>query len=156
VVAAFVLVVFPGRGVAAEAIAEASGVARLERRVAYLAAALAEARAEVDALKARLDGEGFEGAAGVDSRAPGSAALRERDYRILDVNEELGMVVLDGGRRDGLRPGLMFSVFRGDQAVATVRVVEVRTAIAGAVIHRSERGGPGVRDRAVIIAGSRN
>jgi hypothetical protein len=52
----------------------------------------------------------------------------------VDVNEDLGMVVIDAGRADGLRAGMLFSVLRDQNAIARVRVADVRDTISGAVI----------------------
>ena len=128
---------------------------RLRRQVRMLAEELANARLEADGLKARLDGRAYELVAGVAGRIP-QAGIGDKEFRVLDVNRELGMVILDGGRRDGLKPGLQFAVIGKDRAVATVRIVDVRAAVAGAVIQELGRGGPSVHDRAVLVTGSGN
>ena len=130
-------------------------VDRLRRQVKYLGEALATAKAETDALKARLDGRAYEAVKHPDG-LPSGMAVRERDYRILDVNEELGMVILDGGRQDGLKPGLLFAVVGQGRAMTKVRIVDVRTAVAGAVVQEMGVGFPKVHDRAVLVTGSRN
>ena len=127
---------------------------RLKRQVTYLGEALATAKAEVDALKAQLDERTKPAARGTEIEAPG-AAVREKEYRVLDVNDELGMVILDGGRRDGLKPGLLFAIIEQGRAVAKVRIVDVRTAVAGAVVQDVSLGFPKVLDRAVLVTGSR-
>jgi len=148
VVLALVVAMRAGSGCAQEA--ETGEVARLRRQVSYLAEALAKSKAEADALKARLDGR----VAG-DRRSvavPGGG----RVFEISDVNRDLGMVILGGGRTDGVKPGMRFAVMQGDRAVATVRVVEVRAAIAGAVIEPRNRADPRVRDRAVVMTDGGN
>jgi hypothetical protein len=50
----------------------------------------------------------------------------------------------------------MFDVINGDDSVTTVRVVDSRWAIAGAVIQNMSRKLPKVQDRAVLAAGSKN
>ena len=132
----------------------AEDVVRLKRQVRYLGEALAKSNAEVDGLKAKLDGRSYSAADGSEAVAP-NVAVTEKVYRVLDVNKELGMVILDGGRRDGLRPGLQFAVIEKGQAVARVRVVDVRTAVAGAVVQEDSLGFPRVLDRAVLATGSR-
>jgi len=134
--------------------AEDEDVVRLKRQVRYLGEALAKSNAEVDGLKAKLDGRSYSAADGSEAVAP-NVAVTEKVYRILDINKELGMVILDGGRRDGLRPGLQFAVIEKGQAVARVRVVDVRTAVAGAVVQEDSLGFPRVLDRAVLATGSR-
>jgi hypothetical protein len=43
-------------------------------------------------------------------------------------------VVANLGARNGVKVGMPFQVLRGDQLIGTVRVVDVREKIAGAVI----------------------
>lgn len=129
-------------------------VERLGRQVGYLTEALARAKAETDDLRARLDSRAHEAAGGRGGSSTRAVAAGKKEYRILDVNKELGMVVLDGGRQDGLKPGLRFAVMQGDRAVAMVRVVDVRTAVAGAVIRKTDRAFPRVQDRAVVVTGT--
>ena len=62
--------------------------AQLRRQVSYLAEALAKSKAEADALKARLDGR-VAGERGLMPVPGGGRALE-----ILDVNSDLGMVIL--------------------------------------------------------------
>ena len=128
----------------------------LQRQVWYLSEALASARAETDFLKARMDSRAYEVAGGTGGLPAESVTVVEKEYLILDINKELGMVILNGGRQDGVKPGLQFAVVQGDRAVATVRVVDVRTAIAGAVIQKPGRELPRVQDRAIVVTGSRN
>lgn len=132
-----------------------SDVARLRRQVKYLGEALATAESKVDAVRAQLDRRASM-AAGCSQTVVAGDAAKGKEFRILEVNDELGMVILDGGRRDGLRPGVEFAVLEKDRTVATVRIVDVRAAVAGAVIQEMGRGIPKARDRAVLVAGSRN
>lgn len=54
--------------------------------------------------------------------------------KVLSTKPEAALVVLDVGSRDGVRAGMPFTIFRQDQAVAQVMVVDVRKSISGAVI----------------------
>ena len=85
-----------------------------------------------------------------------AASVKVKEYRILDVNKELGMVILSGGRQDGVKPGVQFAIMQENRAVATVRVVDVRTAVAGAVIQKTGWAYPRVQDRAIVVTGSKN
>ena len=127
---------------------------RLRRQVSYLADALARARAEVDALRARADRKDFEEAGGQGTgTAAGAQESTVADLRLVDVNPDLGMVVINAGRRQGLRPGMRFAVTRDGRKVSEVRVIEARPNICGAVIQSKGRGSlPRVQDRAVMIA----
>jgi hypothetical protein len=70
---------------------------------------------------------------------------------VIEVSRELALVVLEGGRADGLKAGLMLAVLQGDEVVAKVRVVDVREEIAGARIVRVLGDGyPQPGNRAVI------
>jgi hypothetical protein len=110
----------------------------------------------VDVLRAREDSRDYETAGGRGGRPVAPAEMRKKEFRILDVNKELGMVILDGGRQDGVKPGLQFAVMQEDRAVATMRVVDVRAAVAGAVIQKTNRAFPRVQDRAVVVTGFGN
>lgn len=128
----------------------------LRKQVNVLQAALVSARIEIDSLRARLENKA-EGTAGlVGELFHGSELVVKKEYLILDVNKELGMVILNGGRQDGVKPGLMFNVIKGDKSVTTVRVVDARATIAGALVQNGSREWPKVQDRAVVVAGSKN
>ena len=148
------LCLLTGRGVKAGA--DGENEVFLRNQVKYLTEALALAKAETDRLRARLDGRASETAAGRGGRPVNPAEVEKKEFRVLDVNKELGMVILDGGRQDGVKPGLQFAVMQEGRAVATVRVVDARTAVAGAVIQKTNRAFPRVQDRAVVVTGSGN
>lgn len=59
--------------------------------------------------------------------------------RVLDVNSQLRVLVLDIGEEQGARVGMPFLVVRGDEVVAQVRLVEVRRRVSGAVIETMSR-----------------
>ncbi len=136
---------------------EAAREAALQGQVRVLSEALAAARAENDVLRARLDREDFDAAGGsVEDVVPGSRRSGDEDCRILDINKGLGMAILSAGRRQGIRPGMVFAVMQGDRSVATLRVVDARMAIAGAVIEKASPWRyPRAQDRAIRVAGSR-
>ena len=124
----------------------------LREQVKGLQEALISARIEADILREQLLNKAEDKADLVD----GSALVREKEYLILDVNKELGLVILNGGRRDGVKPGLMFDVINGDKSVTAVRVLDARVAISGALVQNGTREWPKVQDRAVVAAGSKN
>jgi hypothetical protein len=53
---------------------------------------------------------------------------------VVDVKPDLALVVADLGSRQGVKASMPFQVWRGDRQVASVRVVDVRDDISGAVI----------------------
>ncbi len=122
-----------------------TGDGLLERQVRILSAALAAARSEADALKARLDGRVLE--------AMPAAALPESGVRVLEANRDLGLVVMDAGARQGVRAGMVLMAVRGSKSLARVRVVDVRRRVAGAVIEEVLPGSPypGPGDRLVVV-----
>lgn len=146
----FVVVLLVAGTASAEATATA-GEVELRSQVQGLSQALAAARLENDVLKARLDRQEYEAAG---EWMPGGARVREAEYRILDVNRELGMAILNAGRRQGVRPGMTFAVMQGERSVATLRVIDARAAVAGAVIETTRRY-PQVQDRAIRMTGTR-
>jgi hypothetical protein len=119
------------------------------RQVRVLTAALVAAAGENDALRARLDGKGLASApAGL-----GDVRFLEGGARVLDVNRDLGMVVLDAGGRQGVRAGMVLMILRNDRPLARVRVVDVRRRVAGAVVEELLSGSPypGPGDRLVVV-----
>ncbi len=148
--------VFINRAVASDEGDRDKIVEGLRGQVRNLSEALVDAKIENDLLRVRLESRTGEVAESIGDLLNGSAMLREKEYLILDVNKELGMVILNGGRRDGIKPGLMFDVIDGDKSVTTVRVVDSRSVIAGAVILDMNRKLPKVQDRALLAAGSKN
>jgi cell shape-determining protein MreC len=59
--------------------------------------------------------------------------------RVLEVNPNLRLVVLNVGLLHGVRVGMPFVVFRGDRVVAELKVVEVRRRICGALIENVDK-----------------
>ena len=131
----------------------ADEAADLKRQVGHLAEALAEARAANDGLQARLARQAFGEGVTLSEAADAAAMALATGVRVVDVNRELRMVVLDAGRRQGLAPGVMLSVVQGDRAIARIRVVDVRRALAGAVIEDvAWRAFPAPGDRVLAAA----
>ncbi len=56
------------------------------------------------------------------------------DGMVISLKEDLNLVVANIGRRQGVRVGMPFQVLRGDDLVGSVRIVDVREQISGAVI----------------------
>jgi hypothetical protein len=68
--------------------------------------------------------------------------------RIIDVNKELQLVVMNLGRANGVAIGMPFLVMQSDTVIARVKVVDVREKISGALIERTEKSAHiGVGDR---------
>jgi hypothetical protein len=54
--------------------------------------------------------------------------------RIVSLKDDLGVAVLNIGSRQGVHPGMPFSIYRKDKPVARALVVDVRQGICGAVV----------------------
>lgn len=115
-----------------------SQVTNLTRQVMLLELKLAETRVQLDM-----------GIAGTVERAPvGSpkamAVAPEvmsdpARLQVVDVNREMMVAVVSGGIRSGMKPGMRFSVVRGNDVLAVIRISDVRERIAGGLIEWNER-----------------
>ena len=56
------------------------------------------------------------------------------DGRTISVKDDLALVVINLGSKHGVKVGMPFQVIRGERIIGSVRVVDVREKIAGAVI----------------------
>lgn len=63
---------------------------------------------------------------------PVSSTLTEG--MVISIKEDLALIVANLGSRHGVKVGMPFQVHRGDSVVGTVRMVDVRDKIAGAVV----------------------
>lgn len=132
-------------GMAAELAALRAELAASTERIRRLSVALAEAQAALDRNEVRR-AQALEASVPRPVDAPVEA-------RLVDVNPELGLVVLDRGARQGVRYGLALTVLRDRRRVARVRVVDVRENVSGAAIEEIARGDhPQTGDRAVLTS----
>lgn len=69
------------------------------------------------------------------------------DGRVISVKENWSLVVGNIGERQGVKMGMPMRVMRADKLVATLRVVDVRQKICGAVIQEKVFGKIRVGDR---------
>ncbi len=137
----------------------AGAVAEPEAARQALIEALAESRFEADGLRARLEALTF-GVGGAWNPDAGGVGWLDgatlETLKVLDINRELRMLVLSGGRRVGLRPGMRFALMRGERVSARVRIIDVRREVSGAVIEWEDSRRPaGVSDRTVLLRESR-
>lgn len=56
------------------------------------------------------------------------------DARVVSIDTESGLLVLNIGTAVGVTPGMTFSIRRGDQTLGEIIVVDVRETIAGAFV----------------------
>lgn len=64
----------------------------------------------------------------------GGGDLERQGCRVLAVNDDLQIIVLDRGADDGLRQGTHWRVMNDGKLVARLRVIEVRPSISAAVV----------------------
>jgi hypothetical protein len=69
------------------------------------------------------------------------------DGSVLSVKDEWSFVVANIGEQQGVKIGMPLRVMRGEQRIATLRVVDVRQRICGAVIEDSGKEKIKVGDR---------
>jgi len=60
------------------------------------------------------------------------------DGRVISVKEEWSFVVGNLGEKQGVKIGMPMRVMHGDKRIATLRVVDVREKICGAVIQEMD------------------
>jgi hypothetical protein len=85
---------------------------------------------------------------------PNAAEPGLMDGSVISVKEEWSFVVGNVGESQGAKIGMPMRVMRGDRKVATVRVVDVRQKICGAVIEDSGKEKIRVGDRLQVDAKS--
>jgi hypothetical protein len=90
----------------------------------------AQARMEVEAQLRSLD----ELIATADNPPPETATLM--DGSVISVKDEWSLVVGNIGEKQGVKMGMPMRVLRDDKLIATLRVVDVRQRICGAVIQK--------------------
>lgn len=78
-----------------------------------------------------------------DSKGASSAGLTSG--RVIDTKPDLALVVANLGSRQGVKNGMPFQVWRGEKQVASVRVVDVRDAVSGAIVQNTATPAESVR-----------
>lgn len=94
----------------------------------------AQARAEVEA---QLRSTNDLIAKGSETPPPG-AEPNLMDGAVISVKDEWSLVVGNLGEKQGVKIGMPLRVLRGEKVIATLRVVDVRQKICGAVIQQIE------------------
>jgi hypothetical protein len=62
------------------------------------------------------------------------------DGSVISVKDEWSLVVGNIGEKQGVKMGMPMRVVRGDKVIATLRVVDVRQRICGAVVQKMDSG----------------
>ncbi len=116
-------------------------------QIRQLVEELAVERREADAWRAHTDARAARSGGLVEG-----ADVAVRSVRVADVDATLRMAVLEAGREQGLRNGMVFVVLRDRTPVGRATVVDARANLAGAVIHDTPHGQyPRAGDRAVLV-----
>lgn len=63
-----------------------------------------------------------------------------KDGQILDVNAELGSVIINLGQKHEVKVGMPFRVFRESLLIGRIKVLQVREHVSAALIERVEKG----------------
>lgn len=74
---------------------------------------------------------------GLSAKLPTDVPLipaRLTDSIVVSVKDELALIVANVGLHHGVRLGMPFDVVRGDAVIGTIRIVDVREKISGALI----------------------
>ena len=72
--------------------------------------------------------------------SPSQAQPSLMDGSVISVKDEWSFVVANIGEKQGVKIGMPMRVMRGDKKIATLRVVDVRQRICGAVIQEMDSG----------------
>ena len=108
----------------------------------------AQARADVET-QLRKTNELVGSSASTSAKQPQASLM---DASVLSVKDEWSFVVANIGEQQGVKIGMPLRVMRGEQKIATLRVVDVRQRICGAVIEDSGKEKIKVGDRLQVDA----
>ena len=58
------------------------------------------------------------------------------EAKVLSIDTESGLIVINAGRKAGVKVGMPMEISRGDQAVALTMVTDVRKSVSGLLVQR--------------------
>ncbi|HMP35442.1 MAG TPA: hypothetical protein PKC67_13970 [Kiritimatiellia bacterium] len=116
----------------------ASQVTNLTRQVMLLELKLAESRVQLD-LGIAGGGERTPVGSPKSMTVPPEVMSDPARLQVVEVNREMMVAVVSGGVRSGMKQGMRFSVVRGNDVLAVIRITDVRERIAGGLIEWNER-----------------
>lgn len=58
------------------------------------------------------------------------------EAKVLSIDSESGLIVINAGRKAGVKVGMPMEISRGDQAVALTMVTDVRKSVSGLLVQR--------------------
>lgn len=92
---------------------------------------------------------------GASAKVPTDVALipaRLTDSMVVSVKDEFALIVANVGLRHGVRLGMPFQIVRDDAVIGTIRIVDVRDKISGALVQNlSQNETVKVGDRLKVI-----
>ncbi|MBQ2379797.1 MAG: hypothetical protein II295_05325 [Akkermansia sp.] len=100
----------------------------------YMRGALVEDTAARQALEAAM--HEMEVALGLRQPQQSEHAGTMTDARVLSIDSESGLIVINAGREAKVEVGMPMQVSRGDQAIARAIVTDVRKTVAGLLVQR--------------------
>lgn len=112
-----------------------SQLLELENQAESLRRQLAEARSALDLLRE----ESSAASAAVEAPTAGMSYRDVTQMRVMDVNRKMGVAVVSGGVRAGMKVGMRFSVLHDEAVIGEIRLVEVREYFAGGLIEKVEK-----------------
>ena len=93
--------------------------------------------------------QGREALAAVDTESNAAqaadAAPASTEGSVLAIKDELALVVTSLGREGGIKVGMPFRVMRDDKEIGSIRIVDVRDRISGAVVQELSAGAEKIR-----------
>ncbi|MFZ0435903.1 MAG: hypothetical protein WAL87_08045 [Chthoniobacterales bacterium] len=89
---------------------------------------------------------------GQESKSVSAAGLTSG--RVVDTKPDLALIVANLGSRQGVKTGMPFQVWRGEKQIASVRVVDVRDAVSGAIVQNTVTPADTVRTGDTLIIDS--
>ncbi|MDO5471401.1 MAG: hypothetical protein Q4F38_08890 [Akkermansia sp.] len=101
---------------------------------AYMRGALTEDTAAREALDAAL--RELDVALGLRQPVQNELAGTVTDARVLSIDSESGLIVINAGREAKVEVGMPMQITRGDQAIARAIVTDVRKKVAGLLVQR--------------------
>ena len=117
----------------------------IEKKLASVTASFARSKAELDSFKATNEKGIF---AKVSNNT--TSLTQPVEAEVLDVNPDLNIVILNKGSQQGMQLGVLFSVIRGEDVIAKIKVIEVRETFTGTRIIEKLRGWPISGDRVIL------
>jgi len=91
--------------------------------------------------------QGRQALATVDSESPVAegAPSAASEGQVIATKDELALVVTSLGREGGVKVGMPYRVFRDDREIGSIRIVDVRDRISGAVVQELSTGADKIR-----------